>query len=57
MYAIKAPNKNFIGERYGVKFYNGEAEPKQLTVRQYDWFTSHGYKVDGERPKETKPKE
>lgn len=42
----------FKGERFGVDFYKGKAKPEALTARQYDWFTSRGYVVEGDRPEE-----
>lgn len=54
---VKAQNPHFKGERFGLRFFGGESEEKELTTRQYDWFVSHGYEVVGDRPNEpAKPK-
>lgn len=50
MNRVIAPNKHFRDTRFGVRFLDGVSEPVKLTSRQYEWFTTNGYKVDGERP-------
>jgi transposase len=54
---ILSRNENFTGERCGITFFNGKAQPdtEQMTPVKYDWFVGHGYTVEGKRPEAPKP--
>lgn len=47
MQRVIAPNKNFMGIRFGVRFIDGISEPVTLTEQQQQWFERNGYNVTG----------